>query len=170
MAERSRLVESHDRAIHRLATVAEERGITIHWHDRGATREYFATSHTSPGLLHRVTMFSCSCEGFIRHSKCTHHARLLAELDELPPLPEPPTPEAMADRRAERVRDLEAERVHNLAGLTDAELTARALRAEAESFCGGTSDAGYARAAGASALMYRDELRRRQQQDTALAA
>jgi len=103
MEQKSRLVESHDQAIRRLAVVAEERGITIHWHDRGAIREYYATSNTSPGLLHRVTLFSCSCEGFIRHGRCTHHARLLAELDELPPLPPAPSAAEMTERRAQRV-------------------------------------------------------------------
>src|SRR5215213_7961240 len=76
MAERSRLVESHDQAVHRLAALAEERGITIHWHDR---------------------------EGFIRHQRCSHFARLLAELDELPPLDPAPTPDEMAERRGQRV-------------------------------------------------------------------
>ena len=101
----SRQTESHDQAAHRLAAVAAERGIQIHWYDRGAIREYYATSASTPGLLHRVTMATCSCDGFIRHGRCSHHARLLDELDELPPLPEPPTPAAMAERRAERVSD-----------------------------------------------------------------
>src|SRR4051812_2717829 len=110
--ERSRLKESHDQALHRLALVAEERGIRIHWHDNGPRREYFASSHSTPGLLYRVTLHSCSCEGFIRVGRCTHFARLLSELDELPPLDPPPPPAVMAERRIERV---EQWHVHNAA-------------------------------------------------------
>jgi len=103
MEQRSRLVETRDQALHRLAALAEERGITVHWHDRGAVREYFATSGSKPGLLYRVTLHSCDCEGFVRHGRCSHFARLLAELDELPPLPTPPTPAEMTGSRAVRV-------------------------------------------------------------------
>jgi hypothetical protein len=99
----STLRETWAQAVHRLALLAEERGITVHWHDRGAIREYFATSGSKPGLLYRVTLHSCDCEGFIRHQRCSHFARLLAEVGELPPLPTPPTPAAMAERRAGRV-------------------------------------------------------------------
>jgi hypothetical protein len=94
--------ETRDEAVRRLAHVARERGLTVHWHDRGAVREYFVSSSSSPGLLHRCTLVSCDCEGFVRHQRCTHHARLLAELDELPD-PEPPPSEQMVERRAERV-------------------------------------------------------------------
>src|SRR5215213_6177478 len=103
MEQRSRLVETHDQAIHRLAALAQERGIAIHWHDRGPIREYYATSGSRPGLLYRVTLHSCDCEGFIRHQRCSHFARLLAELDELPPLDPAPTPDEMAERRGQRV-------------------------------------------------------------------
>ena len=44
MEQERRAVETRDQAVHRLAALAEERGIGIHWHDRGAIREYFATS------------------------------------------------------------------------------------------------------------------------------
>jgi hypothetical protein len=101
--QRKRPNESHDQAVRRLAEVARERGLAVHWHDCGPRREYYVTSAGSPGLLHRCTLVSCDCEGFVRHGRCTHHSALLAELDELPPLPEPPTPEPMATVRGERV-------------------------------------------------------------------
>jgi len=101
MGQRSRVVETRDQAIRRLAAVAEERGIRVYVYPQ--TGEHYATSASTPGLLHRVTLWSCDCPGFCRHGRCSHHSALLAELDELPPLPEPPDPVAMVARRAERV-------------------------------------------------------------------
>lgn len=59
------------------------------------TAEYFATSKSQPGTLHRVTLASCDCLGFARHQHCRHHsaltmAFLLQELTETPEsTPEP---------------------------------------------------------------------------------
>jgi hypothetical protein len=83
-----KLTETRDEAIHRLAAEAKNKGVQIFLYPR--TGEYYATSTSSPDELHRVTLMSCDCPGFLRHQLCTHHAALLAELDELPPLP--PTP------------------------------------------------------------------------------
>ncbi|MGB3328674.1 MAG: hypothetical protein WBA46_06950 [Thermomicrobiales bacterium] len=58
------------------------------------TGEYFASSKSQPGTLHRVTLASCDCLGFVRHQHCRHHsalvmAHLLQELG-----PQTPTPDA----------------------------------------------------------------------------
>ena len=82
MVQTQRTPETHSAAIHRLAERAVDKGITIHCYP--LTGEHFATSASTPGLLHRVTIVSCDCEGFIRHGRCTHHSALLAELGELP--------------------------------------------------------------------------------------
>src|SRR4051812_18964062 len=95
--------ETWEQAVNRLALQAQETGIKVFCHDLGARVEVFATSVSRPGTLHRVTLLSCDCEGFVRHQRCSHVAALLAEVGELPPLPTPPTPAAMAARRAERV-------------------------------------------------------------------
>lgn len=41
------------------------------------TNEYFATSKSQPGTLHRVTLLSCDCLGFVRHQHCRHHSALV---------------------------------------------------------------------------------------------
>ncbi|MFL5760592.1 MAG: hypothetical protein ACJ789_12765 [Thermomicrobiales bacterium] len=93
MAERTR--ETVDEAIHRLASEAKRKGVQIFLYPR--TGEYYATSTSSPDELHRVTLISCDCPAFTRHQRRTHHAALLAELDELPPFP--PTPISSAELR-----------------------------------------------------------------------
>src|SRR4051812_26176642 len=101
MEQCSRPTETRDQAIHRLAAVAQERGIRVYVYP--ATGEHYATSASTPGLLHRVTLVSCDCPGFVRNQRCTHHSALLAEIGQLPPVPEPTTPAAMAERRTARV-------------------------------------------------------------------
>jgi hypothetical protein len=86
MAEK--IIETRDEALQRLAAEAKKTGFQIYLYPR--TGEYYATSTSSPDELHRVTLMSCDCPGSLRHQQCTHHAALLAEFDELPPLP--PTP------------------------------------------------------------------------------
>ena len=86
MAEKT--IETRDEAVHRLAAKAKQLGVQIYTYPR--TGEYYATSTSSPDELHRVTLISCDCPGFLRHQRCTHHAALLADLDGLPTLP--PTP------------------------------------------------------------------------------
>lgn len=73
---------------HRLAEAARTKGIRIR-RDRRDGR-FYASSCSHPGRWHFVTAVSCDCPGFITHSRCTHHAALLAALGWLPPLePEP---------------------------------------------------------------------------------
>ncbi|MGC4107055.1 MAG: hypothetical protein QM753_12035 [Thermomicrobiales bacterium] len=71
-------------------------------HDR-ATNEYFATSKSQPGTLHRVTLASCDCLGFIRHQHCKHHsaltmAMLLQEHGPQTPVPDPSGITTVRDR------------------------------------------------------------------------
>ncbi|MGC4106438.1 MAG: hypothetical protein QM753_08800 [Thermomicrobiales bacterium] len=58
---------------------------------RAQTGEYYATSKSKPGTLHRVTLASCGCLGFVRHQHCRHHSALVMahlhqELSEAPAL------------------------------------------------------------------------------------
>jgi hypothetical protein len=99
----SRPRETWEQAVNRLALQAQETGVKIFVHDLGTRVEFFATSVGRPGTLHRVTLFSCDCAGFVRHQRCSHVAALLAEVGELPPLPPTPTPAEMVERRAEQV-------------------------------------------------------------------
>lgn len=78
--------ETLTQALHRLANQAVARGIEIYTYDLGRGIEYFATSTSRPGTLHRVTLISCDCAGFISHQRCQHYARLLLAIGELPPL------------------------------------------------------------------------------------
>jgi hypothetical protein len=68
---------------HRLADLAQERGLRVFESSPGV---WWATSHSAPFKLHVVTGFSCDCQGFIAHQRCTHHAALLAYLGWLPEL------------------------------------------------------------------------------------
>src|SRR5215211_445162 len=70
--------ETWEQAVNRLALQAQETGVKIYCHDLGTQVEFFATSVSRPGRLHRVTLFSCDCDGFIRHQRCSHNAALLA--------------------------------------------------------------------------------------------
>lgn len=72
------------------AVKARREGMQL-FHD-SRTNEYFATSKSQPGTMHRVTLFSCDCLGFVRHQHCRHHsslviAHLLQERDT--PIPDP---------------------------------------------------------------------------------
>lgn len=108
--------ETRDQAIVRLATQARERGVQIFRYPH--TSEWFASSISNPGQLHRVTLISCDCTGFFRFGRCMHHSALLDQLGLLPEDPEPeplsstvgintPAPvelHAVIDARAEVVR------------------------------------------------------------------
>jgi len=74
----------------RLADEAVKRRISILVEP--ISGDHFATSASSDTLLHRVTAYSCSCRGFTRWGRCTHHALLLASkgwLTEPDPQPDP---------------------------------------------------------------------------------
>ena len=92
--------ETRDAAIRRLAVTALERGVQVYCYENGPTVTYYATSVSRPGTLHRVTMVSCDCLGFVTHHRCVHHAALLAEIGELPE-PDPDGAAALAARYAE---------------------------------------------------------------------
>ena len=80
--------ESRDEALHRLADQAAQRGVQVyHYAPAG---EYYAPSLSRPGELHRLTLWSCDCRGFVRHQRCQHYAALLALTGNLPTEPTPP--------------------------------------------------------------------------------
>ena len=80
--------------LHRLAKQAHDKGVTLL--QECLTGAWFATSASRPGEIHRLTGFSCSCEGFAYNARCMHHSLLLERLGWLPELPddepEPPAP------------------------------------------------------------------------------
>ncbi len=79
-------MESHDASIVRLAQTAQQRGIQVF--REVTTGQWFATSTSNPGTLHRVTAVSCDCLGFVAHQRCSHHSALLAKLGWLPRIAE----------------------------------------------------------------------------------
>ncbi len=85
--------ESREDALMRLATRARATGLRL-YQDRNDGR-FYASSRSQPGALHRLTGFSCTCQGFLRHSRCAHLAALHAALGWLNIDPEP-TPPATA--------------------------------------------------------------------------
>src|SRR3954468_22605258 len=68
---------------HRLADLAQERGLRVF---EASPNHWFCTSASDPFKLHVVTGFSCDCQGFMHHQRCSHHAALLAHLGWLPEL------------------------------------------------------------------------------------
>ena len=87
MATKVRRLETYQEMLLRLAGTASKRGIRIYTYEPSG--DHFATSRSKPDRLHRVTRWSCDCEGFKWLGRCTHHAALLEHLGELPPTPEP---------------------------------------------------------------------------------
>jgi len=85
----TRAVESEAAALHRLAAQAKARGIKII--QNIVTNAHFATSASRPGTLHKVTLYSCDCAGFLRHARCVHYAAILEMYASLPVIegPEP---------------------------------------------------------------------------------
>ena len=76
--------ETEAQALHRLAAQATARGIKII--QNIVTNAHFATSASRPGTLHKVTLLSCDCVGFLRHARCTHYALVLEMYHSLPPI------------------------------------------------------------------------------------
>ena len=87
MATNLRRLESYPEMLLRLAGTASKRGIRVYTYEPSG--QFYATSRSRPTTLHRVTRWSCDCEGFKWLGRCTHHAALLEHLNELPPTPEP---------------------------------------------------------------------------------
>jgi hypothetical protein len=84
--------ETVDEAIVRLAMEARRSGVRVY----RANETWYATSQSRPGVLHRLSAYSCTCDGFLRWQRCRHHSALLDHLNWLPsvtpdPDPEPPT-------------------------------------------------------------------------------
>jgi len=69
---------------HRLADLAHERGLRLF---RDGPR-WYCSSASDAGGCHYVTGFSCDCQGFVAHQRCTHHALVLDRLGWLPELEE----------------------------------------------------------------------------------
>jgi hypothetical protein len=88
--------------LHRLADEAIRKGIRLY--RVPSANEWYATSSSDPGLLHRVTALSCDCKGFMHWQRCTHIALLLAEIGYLPELPDP-EPEPASPAAAAPVED-----------------------------------------------------------------
>lgn len=76
--------ETEAQALHRLAAQAREKGVRVLVYPY--TNEHFAESASHPGELHRVTMVSCDCRGWMRHGRCTHNAAVLDMYGNLPPV------------------------------------------------------------------------------------
>jgi len=76
--------ETEAQALHRLARQAKVRGIKII--QNIVTNAHFTTSSSRPGTLHKVTLYSCDCLGFVTHGRCTHFAAILEYYHSLPPI------------------------------------------------------------------------------------
>lgn len=72
--------ETYEVAMARLAVEAECAGIQVHHYGN----KWFATSQSDRHHLHRVTLYSCDCQGFQHHQRCRHLARLLDVTGNLP--------------------------------------------------------------------------------------
>lgn len=84
--------ESREDALMRLATQARASGVKLYMDQ--VDGRFYASSRSQPGALHRLTGFSCTCQGFIRHSRCSHLAALHSALGWLEPDPDPDPPAA----------------------------------------------------------------------------
>jgi len=73
----------------RLAALARVRGVEV-FLDAGTGR-WFATSATDANACHRLTAYSCDCQGFTAWGRCSHHAALLDRLGWLPAVDTAPT-------------------------------------------------------------------------------
>ena len=90
----------------RLAEEAEQRGIKILVEP--ISGEHFATSGSKAKILYRLTHYSCSCKGYMRWQRCSHHSLLLSQLGWLPdpdPDPAPPAPALTARVKTEPCSD-----------------------------------------------------------------
>jgi len=97
----TRAVESEAAALHRLARQARDKGVEIIIDE---DNRHWATSVSRPGERYVVTLASCSCAGFCRHSRCHHFAAILAEYHSLPALPAIAPEPGPAGRRRRRRR------------------------------------------------------------------
>jgi len=74
--------------LRRLAALGRERGLRLF---EPAPGRWYCSSASDPFALYALTGFSCTCPGFWRHQRCSHHSLLLSSLGWLPePEPVPP--------------------------------------------------------------------------------
>ncbi len=79
--------ETREDALRRLLVIAKDSGVRLLRDSHG---DYWATSASDPGWLHKVEPGSCSCRGFARSGRCRHQATLLSHLGYLDdPEPDP---------------------------------------------------------------------------------
>lgn len=76
--------ETHDEAIARLAVKAAEVGVHLFTHGESPRQAWYAASVTKPGVLYRVTLYSCECRGFCKWQRCIHYAALLLRFNSVP--------------------------------------------------------------------------------------
>ena len=69
--------------LRRLAGQAQAKGVRLY--SELVSGERFASSASRPGTVHRLTAYSCTCEGFCRWQRCMHLSALLSELGWIPP-------------------------------------------------------------------------------------
>lgn len=89
----------------RLAEEAERRGIRILV--EAISGEHYATSFSEANTIYRLTGFSCTCRGFMRWQRCTHHSLLLAQLGWLPDVEDDPDDDPDPDSPGAAVRPAE---------------------------------------------------------------
>jgi hypothetical protein len=85
---------------HRLAELAHQRGLRLF---RDGPR-WYCSSASDAGGCHYVTGFSCDCQGFVAHQRCSHHALLLERLGWLPEV-EADVHQLTRDERVQRLID-----------------------------------------------------------------
>ncbi len=78
-----RIVTQRVEDLLRLADQAEAKGVRILLTADG---EHFATSASTPTMLHRVSEHGCDCRGFSCWGRCSHHSLLLSQLGLIPDL------------------------------------------------------------------------------------
>ena len=76
--EKVQTSETREQAHARLLAKARTEGVQL-FRDRSDGRHY-ASSVSTPGRLHYLTAYSCTCKGFIAHGRCKHPSALLAAL------------------------------------------------------------------------------------------
>jgi len=69
--------ETREDALRRLLVVARESGVRLGVDHHG---DFYATSVSDPGWLHKLEPGSCSCRGFARGGRCRHLAALWSHL------------------------------------------------------------------------------------------
>ncbi len=87
--------ESKEAALVRLAKQARLSGVKLFQDPKDG--RFYASSRSQPGTFHRLTGFSCSCQGFVRHGRCSHLAAFHSALGWIDPEPETPAPAACGE-------------------------------------------------------------------------